>query len=178
MIRKHVANAVTASRIGLGIFGALMVLDDPRVSLWCFVVALITDLLDGPLARKLQATSPVGALLDPIADWILGATSFVALLVVGWLPWWSWVVIGVPTVVFTIARLQPRLRRLSAVKWAGAVFFTAVYACLGLGYLAVAYGWHGYYWLLLLGVLLAVSATRLPLLVVCVVPRSLPERLP
>ena len=48
-----------------------------------FVVAAVTDYFDGWLARRLEATSPWGAMLDPIADKIA-----VAAVVVGLAPLW------------------------------------------------------------------------------------------
>jgi CDP-diacylglycerol--glycerol-3-phosphate 3-phosphatidyltransferase len=48
---------------------------DPFVSTWVatliFAVAAITDWLDGFLARKLNATTMMGKLMDPIADKVL-----------------------------------------------------------------------------------------------------------
>jgi CDP-diacylglycerol--glycerol-3-phosphate 3-phosphatidyltransferase len=46
-----------------------------------FVVAAITDYFDGWLARKLQATSPWGVILDPIADKIAIAAAILGLVV-------------------------------------------------------------------------------------------------
>ncbi len=42
-----------------------------RWSVYVFVIAALTDLFDGILARKLHAESQLGAILDPIADKIL-----------------------------------------------------------------------------------------------------------
>ena len=53
---------------------------------WAFVafaVAAITDFFDGWLARRLNATSMLGAILDPIADKALVAGAIVGLLAVG-----------------------------------------------------------------------------------------------
>ncbi len=45
-----------------------------------FVVAAITDLLDGYFARKLQQTSKLGAFLDPVADKLMVAIVLVLLV--------------------------------------------------------------------------------------------------
>ncbi len=53
---------------------------------WAFIafaVAAVTDFFDGWLARKLNATSMLGAILDPIADKALVAGAIVGLLAVG-----------------------------------------------------------------------------------------------
>jgi CDP-diacylglycerol--glycerol-3-phosphate 3-phosphatidyltransferase len=42
-----------------------------RWGVYVFVIAALTDLFDGVLARKLKAESRLGAILDPIADKIL-----------------------------------------------------------------------------------------------------------
>ena len=44
-----------------------------------FVIAALTDLLDGYLARKLQQTSALGAFLDPVADKLVVAVALVLL---------------------------------------------------------------------------------------------------
>ena len=46
-----------------------------------FVVAALTDFFDGWLARKLEATSPWGVILDPIADKIAIAAAILGLVV-------------------------------------------------------------------------------------------------
>ena len=48
-----------------------------------FVVAAVTDFFDGWLARKLDATSLLGAILDPIADKVLIAGAIVGLVAAG-----------------------------------------------------------------------------------------------
>jgi CDP-diacylglycerol--glycerol-3-phosphate 3-phosphatidyltransferase len=50
---------------------------------WLFVVAASTDFVDGLAARKLDAVSAWGAILDPIADKILLAAAVLGLLAQG-----------------------------------------------------------------------------------------------
>ena len=45
-----------------------------------FIIAAITDILDGYLARKLDQTSSLGAFLDPVADKLMVAAALVLLV--------------------------------------------------------------------------------------------------
>lgn len=45
--------------------------DDYSVAFWVYVLALVTDYLDGAFARWLNAVSDIGKLLDPLADKVL-----------------------------------------------------------------------------------------------------------
>ena len=51
-----------------------------EVATWLFVLAGITDWLDGYFARRLQQFSPFGAFLDPVADKLMVAAALVVLL--------------------------------------------------------------------------------------------------
>ena len=66
-------NLLTFSRIVLGavIFLLLMSSDGYLLALILFFMASITDYFDGYLARKYDAVSQLGEVLDPIADKIL-----------------------------------------------------------------------------------------------------------
>src|SRR4030088_636003 len=48
-------------------------------ALGAFVIAGVTDGLDGLLARRFQQQSPLGRILDPIADKLMLVTAFVVL---------------------------------------------------------------------------------------------------
>lgn len=53
----------------------------PMIALVAFMLAALTDLLDGILARALEATSAFGARLDPIADKVLVGLVLVSLAI-------------------------------------------------------------------------------------------------
>ena len=47
---------------------------------WVFILAALTDSLDGYLARRLGQTSALGAFLDPVADKLMVATALILLV--------------------------------------------------------------------------------------------------
>jgi CDP-diacylglycerol--glycerol-3-phosphate 3-phosphatidyltransferase len=66
-----------------------------------FLGASLTDLLDGALARRRCLETPLGALLDPIADKALIGVALVGLSWSGELWWWVTIVILVREVAIT-----------------------------------------------------------------------------
>jgi len=58
-----------------------------------FACAALTDGLDGMLARRLGQITPLGTLLDPIADKLLLSGVFLALAITGIMPWWLVIVV-------------------------------------------------------------------------------------
>lgn len=58
-----------------------------------FVVAGITDALDGFFARVLEQKSVLGSYLDPLADKALIASSFITLSIIGDMPAWLTVIV-------------------------------------------------------------------------------------
>lgn len=62
-------------------------------SLALFLVAILTDAIDGYLARKYNATSSIGAYLDVTADFILVLAGFLAFVYMGVYPYWILIII-------------------------------------------------------------------------------------
>ncbi len=58
-----------------------------------FVLAAITDSLDGILARRRKQITPMGQLLDPIADKLLIAAAFICLVELGAVSAWMVIII-------------------------------------------------------------------------------------
>jgi CDP-diacylglycerol--glycerol-3-phosphate 3-phosphatidyltransferase len=80
----NLANRLTVLRVVLAsaVFGALMA-DDPRwhgLALAMFAAAIVTDWLDGWLARRMKTVSHFGKVADPIADKILVLGTLLALI--------------------------------------------------------------------------------------------------
>jgi len=80
-------NLLTLLRICLAPFLVAAILQrDFRLSLVLFVVAGLTDALDGLLARLLHQKTKLGEYLDPVADKLLLSTLFVVLTHLGLIP--------------------------------------------------------------------------------------------
>jgi len=63
---------------------------------WALVVAVIaglSDLIDGWLARRFDWQSRFGSLADPAADKLLMLASYLTLAWLGYLPWWLFVLV-------------------------------------------------------------------------------------
>ncbi len=89
-----IPNAITVSRMLLIAPILLLILADRYpAALLLFVVAALSDGLDGVLARRYGWYTRLGALLDPAADKLLVAGMFVTLTVVGLIPPWLTVVV-------------------------------------------------------------------------------------
>ncbi len=79
-----IANVLSMSRVFLAPFVVIGIAFNWWLfSFLLFVVAAVTDLLDGYLARLLHQQTYLGKLLDPIADKIFLLASFTALAFVG-----------------------------------------------------------------------------------------------
>ena len=69
-----------------------------------FVLAMITDFLDGYLARSRNLITDFGKIVDPIADKAMTGAAFVMLSVWEYIPWWMTILILVREFGITIMR--------------------------------------------------------------------------
>ena len=107
----NIPNLLTMLRLLIvPVFAALLLAGgghDPkwRALAWAsFAIAMITDLFDGELARRMDLVSDFGKLADPIADKAIMGTALVALSALGDLPWWMTIVILVREIGITLMR--------------------------------------------------------------------------
>ncbi len=89
----NLPNFLTVLRIFLVpiIVGILLVEFNGRVfwALALFLLASLTDFVDGYLARRKNQVTPLGILLDPIADKLLISSSFISLVALRLVPAWA-----------------------------------------------------------------------------------------
>ncbi len=89
MTLSQLPNLITLSRIALVPVLILFLKDQDFVmALTVFVIAGVSDGLDGLLAKRLGYTSRFGAVLDPIADKTLLVSAYVMLTFLGIVPFW------------------------------------------------------------------------------------------
>lgn len=107
----NLPNALTAGRLVLvPVFAWLLLADggqDATLRIWSavvFVVASITDLLDGEIARRRNLVTTFGKVADPIADKALTGVALIGLSALGELPWWVTVVVLLREVAVTLLR--------------------------------------------------------------------------
>ncbi len=137
-----IPNALTYLRLGLiPVFVLLMIDPSPRMlhcAIAVFILAAVTDYVDGYLARRLGAVSDLGKLLDPLADKILVMAALVMLVAQRsdvsadpWVPAWMVVLVLAREMWVTGIRGVAAARGLilaagSSGKWKSALQMVAI----------------------------------------------------
>jgi len=90
----NIPNLLTLLRIFLVPVVVIFLIQGSYVkALIVFSIAGLTDALDGALARFLKCQTILGAFLDPIADKLLIAASFITMSILGIIPSWLTVIV-------------------------------------------------------------------------------------
>jgi len=85
----NIPNLLTLFRILLvPIFVILLIYGQTFYAFLAFMIAGVTDALDGFIARVFSQQTVLGAYLDPIADKLLLVTSYIVLAIIGIIPPW------------------------------------------------------------------------------------------
>jgi len=107
----NLANILTMVRLLLvPVFGVMLAQDGGDSTAWrlaaslVFIVANITDRLDGQIARARNLVTDFGKIADPIADKALMGTAMVILSAIGELAWWVTIVVLVRELGITLLR--------------------------------------------------------------------------
>ena len=112
----NIANVLTSLRIVMvPFFGWALLQDGGNDPFWrwvafaIFAVAMITDKIDGDLARKHDLVTNFGKIADPIADKAITGMAFIGLSIVGDIWWWV-------TILVLLREWSVTLLRLSVLK--------------------------------------------------------------
>ena len=109
-----IPNLLSIVRIGL-VYQILnnIYLNNFQLSIVFFIVAAITDALDGFLARKMNWQTDLGAILDPIADKLLLSGTIFILWLTEFIPFYIFIIfIGRDVVILLGAAVQMTLNEL------------------------------------------------------------------
>lgn len=88
MILRLIPNALTVARMLLiAPFLVCLYHQQYEQAFYLFLLAGFTDALDGWIARTFHWQSAMGTFIDPVADKLLIASSFISLALIGRIPW-------------------------------------------------------------------------------------------
>ncbi|GAA2150898.1 CDP-diacylglycerol--glycerol-3-phosphate 3-phosphatidyltransferase [Humibacillus xanthopallidus] len=154
----NLPNALTVLRFLLvPVYAVLLFMEGGSSPWWrfwawaVFVLAAVTDGIDGKIARQRGEITNFGKVADPIADKALTGTAFIGLSVLGVIWWWVTVVILVREVGITVLRfvvirhgVMPagrggKLKTMLQTLSLGALTFPLAVLPLGGAWLFVAY---------------------------------------
>ena len=83
------ANAVSVVRLmAIPVFLWLVIEDRLLIAFVLLVVAVLTDFVDGMIARRMNEITKLGQFLDPFADRLFIAATVIALAIQDVVPWW------------------------------------------------------------------------------------------
>ena len=83
------ANAVSVVRLmAIPVFLWLVIDDRLLIAFVLLVVAVLTDFVDGMIARRMNEITKLGQFLDPFADRLFIAATVIALAIQDVVPWW------------------------------------------------------------------------------------------
>jgi CDP-diacylglycerol---glycerol-3-phosphate 3-phosphatidyltransferase len=124
----NLANALTVARLVMvPIFAVLLLGDRGEHTGWryaataVFVLASLTDRVDGAVARRRGTVTDFGKIADPIADKALIGAALISLSSIGDLPWWVTVVVLVREIGVTALRFWVIRRGVMAASRGGKV---------------------------------------------------------
>ena len=90
----NLPNKLTMGRIfAIPVFIVVFLMGYRYVATVIFILAAITDMLDGKIARKYNLVTNFGKLMDPLADKLLVTSALVCMVQTGVVPGWMVIVI-------------------------------------------------------------------------------------
>ncbi len=142
----NLPNSLTVARIvAIPVVVVLMLFPGPKMchlAMWVFVIACITDAVDGFLARRMGLTSTLGAFLDPLADKLLVTAAMVMLIPLDRIP--AWMVVVLLSREITITALRGIAANEGIVIAAGKLGkYKTAFQDTALGFLIYHHEWNG-----------------------------------
>jgi len=168
----NVANMLTVLRLVLvPIFVLTLFVGDGHEPAWrltafaIFVVAVLTDRLDGALARSLGMVTEFGTLAGPIADKALIGAALIGLWVLGDLPWWVPAVILTREIGITVLRLAVLYRGVIPASRGGKLKALVQAVAIGLFVLPLSGTWLSLAWAVMIAAIALTVLTGIDYLI-------------
>ena len=111
------------------------------VALAIFIIASLTDLLDGKIARKYNLVTDFGKFADPLADKMLVTAAMLWFVEIGRMPAWALLLVIVREFAVSGLRMIASDKgRVIAAGWSGKVKTASTMVCIVLMFLPIS-GW-------------------------------------
>ena len=108
------------------------------VALAIFILASLTDLIDGHIARAYNQTTDFGKFMDPLADKCLVIAAMLWFVEIGQMPAWALLIVVVREFAVSGIRMQAaNLGRVIAAGWSGKVKTASTMVCICLMFLPI-----------------------------------------
>ena len=138
----NLPNKLTLLRVLLvPVFMVVLYLDFPGagwVALAIFVIASLTDLLDGQIARKYNMVTDFGKFADPLADKMLVTAAMLWFVEIGQMPAWALLIVVVREFAVSGLRMIASDKgRVIAAGWSGKVKTASTMVCIVLMFLPI-----------------------------------------
>lgn len=138
----NLPNKLTLLRIVLILpFLLVLYLDVPYASfiaLGIFIIASLTDMLDGKIARARNLITDFGKFADPLADKMLVTAAMLWFVEIGQMPGWALLVVIVREFAVSGLRMVASDKgRVIAAGWSGKVKTAATMVCIVLMFLPI-----------------------------------------
>ena len=131
----NTANKLTILRVFMiPVFLLVLYLDVPNANYWAlaiFVIASLTDTLDGYIARHYNQTTDFGKFMDPLADKCLVTAAMLWFVEIGQMPAWALLVVIIREFGVSGLRMVAADKgRVIAAGWSGKVKTASTMVCI------------------------------------------------
>ena len=131
----NTANKLTLARVVMiPLFLLVLYLHVPGANYWAlaiFIVASLTDLLDGKIARKYNLVTDFGKFADPLADKMLVTAAMLWFVEIGHMPGWALLIVIVREFAVSGLRMVAADKgRVIAAGWSGKVKTASTMVCI------------------------------------------------
>ena len=138
----NLPNKLTLLRMAMvPVYVALLLIDFPHhtlIALGVFILASLTDLLDGHIARSRNLITDFGKFMDPLADKVLVISAMICFCELGAMPAWAVIIVIFREFAVSGMRLVAvEGGRVIAAGWSGKVKTAATMVCLCLMHLPI-----------------------------------------